>query len=92
MCNPTSAVNTWFSQEGRFCHRLCYVNPFVLHGYYAKYLAIWLRHLSGNFLVVDYNQLDNAPSEVMARVAQFLHLDPTFAFDTDVVMNSRNNR
>jgi hypothetical protein len=67
------------------------VNPFVLHGYYAKYLAVWLRHIE-DVLVVDYKQLDEDPKGAMKVVAQFLNMDPTFSFNTDIVMNSRNNR
>ena len=42
--------------------------------------------------MVDYSRLDARPDEVMAEVASFLDVDPTFQFQTDVVMNTRVNR
>ena len=49
----------------------CYVSPFVLHGYYAKYLDIFFQVLpSDQLLVVDYAAFAVDPAAVMDEVAQ----------------------
>ena len=71
----------------------CYVNPFVLHGYYARYLRPWAAAFggsAGNLLVVDFDALEADGAAAMATVASFLGLRP-FNFSTGAVYNSRKN-
>ena len=76
----------------------CYVSPFVLHGYYAKYLDIFFQVLpSDQLLVVDYAAFAVDPAAVMDEVARHLGLDPRpsanfSGFDTSLVFNTRENR
>lgn len=73
-------------------HSHCYVNPFVFHGYYATYLAVWLEVFPpANFLVVDYEDLSNDAATVLDGAARFLGLRP-FGFDVSLVYNTRHNR
>ena len=76
----------------------CYVSPFVLHGYYAKYLDIFFQVLpSDQLLVVDYAAFAVDPAAVMDEVARHLGLDPRpsanfSGFNTSLVFNTRENR
>lgn len=70
----------------------CYVNPFVLHGYYAKYLLPWFDTFPANFVVVDFNDLELRLSKVMATLVAFLGVNASFQFDTDLIFNTRKNR
>jgi len=45
-----------------------------------------------SLLVVDYQDLDEQPQVVLKELCAHLHLDPSFAFDTQQVLNSRLNR
>lgn len=77
--------------------RECYVNPFALHGAYAKYLVEWLEGLPrGQVLVVDYAALARDATAVVEAVAAFAGLAlpyPGFdGFDTSLVYNTRANR
>ena len=70
----------------------CYVNPFVLHGYYAKYLAPWFSAFPNKQIFVsDFSALQDDPSAVMETIARFLSLR-NFKFDTRDVFNTRENR
>ncbi|KAJ8600297.1 hypothetical protein CTAYLR_000709 [Chrysophaeum taylorii] len=70
----------------------CFVNPFVLHSYYAKYLRPWFDAFQPHhFLVLDYADLANAPNATFARLAHFLGLSP-FPYDTALRYNTRHNR
>jgi len=42
--------------------------------------------------VVDYQDLDEQPGLVLKRLCKYLHLDSSFTFDTQLVLNSRLNR
>jgi hypothetical protein len=71
----------------------CYVNPFVLHGYYARYLRPWAESYGGSkghLFVVDFDALEADAGQVMAKLANFLGLRP-FQFATASVFNSRKN-
>jgi len=75
----------------------CYVNPFVLHGHYAKYLRPWVANFGGarhNLFIMDFAALESSAegaAGAMAELAHFLGLKP-FAFTTGEVYNSRENR
>jgi hypothetical protein len=44
-CPDFSMHYTLAERPGKMSGRACYVNPFVLHGYYAKYLRPWVRFI-----------------------------------------------
>ncbi|KAJ8607118.1 hypothetical protein CTAYLR_009151 [Chrysophaeum taylorii] len=70
----------------------CYVNPFVLHGYYARYLKRWLGfYPRRNLWIVDFDDLQNSPATLMRDLSDFLGLH-AFKFSTEHVYNTRNNR
>jgi len=75
--------------------RACYVNPFVLHGYYAKYLRPYYDTYGGrdrgNLKVVDFARIEGDAANVMQEIGTFLSLDQ-FNFSTAEVFNSRKNR
>jgi len=87
-----------------YCRVACYVNPFVLHGAYARYLRPWFAAFpSGQkggatggaisqVLVLDYAALSSDPARALRRLCAFLGVDPAFAFDTSKLLNTRVNR
>jgi hypothetical protein len=76
-----------------FCRSACYVSPFILHGDYAKYLAPWLAAFPRQQVpVLDYQAINDEPASVLRGLSRFLGIDPTFAFDTGTILNSRENR
>jgi rRNA maturation protein Nop10 len=72
----------------------CYVIPFILHGYYAKYLQPWINSYggeAGNLLIIDFNEFESDGQKVMNDIAKFLYIEP-LEFKVGSVFNSRENR
>ena len=74
----------------------CHVNPFVLHGYYAKYLRPWAAAFGhaqhgGHLLVLDFERIGGDGARVLEEVTAFLGLPP-HAYDVGQVFNTRENR
>mmetsp|Transcript_22175 Transcript_22175/g.28933 ORF Transcript_22175/g.28933 Transcript_22175/m.28933 type:complete len:331 (+) Transcript_22175:197-1189(+) len=94
LAEKVSTISSSSTNHSSSILKECYVNPFILHGYYSKYLKPWVHSYGGpskNLLIIDFNIFESNSNLIMNDISKFLNIKSK-QYKVGEIYNSRDNR